>query len=96
MIYSKELLKKLAAYSGNNADKLADLLHEVQRIQTDIESWDSRLRKAVQNFEAEKAMIEKEKREVQKKCQHWETKYYPDPCRNSDSWTECQICGASV
>lgn len=33
---------------------------------------------------------------TQKRCEHYATIYHPDPSGNSDSYYECDICGATV
>ena len=33
---------------------------------------------------------------IQAACSHQVTKFHPDPSGNSDSWTECILCGGSV
>lgn len=40
--------------------------------------------------------LDKERKQVQAECDHPVTTYHPDAAGGSDSWRQCDICGAEV
>lgn len=42
------------------------------------------------------AALEAELKTAQKICDHSETRYWPDPSGNNDSFTECCLCGREL
>jgi len=42
------------------------------------------------------AKFEERRKEIQQVCPHDKTKWHADPAGGSDSWMECETCGANI
>ena len=73
--------KKLQSY-----EKLAQRRRELQRCRE----------KARADYDAALNGVGASEAALRKECDHPDTHYHADPSGNRDSWSECNICGASV
>lgn len=104
MTPSKELFQKLIIKSKYSSDeycvKFAEFLaNEFSKIQA--------IEQRLLNNKKERQILDKdygdkskknndEKRKIQNECEHLLTIHYNDPSGGSDSWDECEICGAKL
>ncbi len=97
MTYDKDLLRKLCGdISEESAAALAGAMKSVDSIKRDLSSLRTWENNESLRHKEELAAIGRERARIRKSCKHQTTQYHGDPAGGSDSWTECQICGAST
>lgn len=77
-------------------DKLAAHLGGLQQMLDTLENHRAAKVRLVKEYEANLRELDGYIQITQKQCPHWLTKRHRDPSGGSDSWTECELCGAEI
>jgi len=77
-------------------DDLREKVERIDSIRSRINAVRAKRAAAVDVYYAACMQLDQEIVEIQFNCPHWLTKYHGDPAGGSDSWTQCEICGASI
>ena len=75
---------------------IADELARVDRIEREIGEWRQKAHDLKVEYLRQLEAVEVCLKATRDGCPHYLTTYYSDPAGGSDSWTECDTCGASV
>ena len=96
---NKKVIKQLVVtHDGKTdlSDYLAEQLQLVEEIRQSVRRLYKERQEAERRHTEELDAIAKQLAEVHKRCGHPSRTHHPDPAGGSDSWTECDVCGASV
>ena len=93
MYLNNELAK--AIFGSDGSAKYKEYETAV-RIKEEIQKRQTSIRRLLEERDDQIKVLEEEMKKMQAECKHQVTHYHPDPSGNSDSWTECVICGKSL
>ena len=92
-----ELIKSImAGQDEKSVEYIYQSLKAVEDISLKIKSLDREICAENVRYEQKIKDIKATISEIQSKCPHWTTNYYPDPSGNNDSYTVCKICNKTL
>lgn len=98
MYKEKEVFERLIKeYQGEDlAGYLTDSIRDINCIRNTLHSISCTRQRLLKEYEEALQELKKDELSIQKHCLHYSTTYFGDPAGGNDSWTQCDICGASV
>lgn len=80
-----DIIEALAA-ALDHRDYIRGRLNKVGQEKSDL----------TREYKDDMARLEAEEADIQAECHHYTSTYHPDAAGGSDSWTQCDICGAEL
>lgn len=97
--YLQRLVKRCPFYTMGTPQWfawMAEQMAAVKEVEGKVKEVVASIRKANERHAQVIAELESQLTKLRQLCPHDRTTYHPDPSGNSDSHTECDVCGASV
>ncbi len=83
-------------YEGITPIECVDRIKHTEEIRQLVRNLATRDRNLEDKHRSDIKELKKHKTEIQAKCNHYSTTYYPDASGNNDSYTECDVCGKEL